>query len=84
MMTLQCRSAMHHHRLRVMYVLLVVNVGDVNKQNKHQNQLIHSMSMRIPIGISLFFSLLSFLNALYTLSGASVRWIDGVLVVVVD
>ena len=32
--------------------------------------------MRIPIGISLLFSLLSFLNALYTLSGASVRWID--------
>ena len=66
------------------YVLLVVVVGDVTKQNKHQNQFIHSVSMRIPSGISLFFSLLLFLNAFHTLSGASVRCMDGVVMVVVD
>ena len=57
-------------------VLLVVVVGDVTKQNKHQIQLNHSISMRIPIGISLPFVLLSFLNAFYTLSGASVHGMD--------
>ena len=66
-------SAMHH-RLRLMQALLAVVVGDVTKQNLYQIQFIHSKSMRIPIGISLFFSLLSFLNACETLSGASVFW----------
>ena len=34
-------SAMHHHPLRLMQALLVSVVGNVTKQNMHQNQLIH-------------------------------------------
>ena len=40
-------------------VLLAVVVGDVIKQNKHQNQFIPLISMSIPIGISLCFFILS-------------------------
>ena len=69
-------SAKHHHRFRLMQALLAVVVGDVTKQNLHQNSFIHSISMRIPIGISLFLLYSFFFECLWY-SEWSVCLLDG-------
>ena len=63
---------MHHHRLRVMQVLLDAIVGELTQQNKHQIQLNHSIDANENTDRYLIVSFSSFLIAFDTLSGASV------------